>query len=135
MAVRSVSAHGHSDTGTGAAIDNGRGAVLSSVFSPIAKGFSPIELLAASLAACMDASVRIAARREGISPLGALDVAVIATKAEGAPSRLQRFDVTVTFANDIAPEIKARLVAAAEDICTVSNTLRAADNEVRAKGA
>lgn len=133
MATLSVTVHAQSDAAALSRIDNARGQSLDAVFSMRAAGFTPLELQAAALAACIDASIRIAARQQGLASLGHLDVTVEATKAEDAPSRLGRFEVAVRFADQIAPDMQARLVRAAEDICTISNTLRAGDAVVTAR--
>lgn len=130
LAVKSVKVHARSETAALSRVSNDRGKTIDAVFSPKADGFTPLEIQAAALAACIDASVRIAARQAGIGPLGALDVEVEAIKAEDAPSRLGRFEISVHFGDPLDEEAKVRLVEAAEDICTISNTLRAGDTVV-----
>lgn len=127
MAAVSVTVHAQSDGAALSRISNGRGQGLDAVFSLRAAGFTPLELQAAALAACIDASLRIAARQQGLGPLGSLDVAVEASKAEDPPSRLGRFVISVRFGDDLDAQVQAGLIAAAEDICTISNTLRAGD--------
>jgi uncharacterized OsmC-like protein len=132
MAVKSVRVEARSEGASLSRVHNDRGQSVDGVFSPQAEGFTPLELQAAALAACIDASVRIAARQEKIATLGELSVAVVANKAEDLPSRLGAFAVTVSFGDPLDDALKARLVAAAEDICTISNTLRAGDIAVHA---
>lgn len=127
MAVTSVKVRARSENAALSQVSNDRGRTIDAVFSTRADGFTPLEIQAAALAACIDASVRIAARRDEIGALGALEVAVEAIKAADAPSRLGRFEVVVTFADPLDEAVKTRLVEAAEEICTISNTLRAGD--------
>jgi uncharacterized OsmC-like protein len=102
------------------------GGRLSVVTRPSAEGFSPVDLLAASLASCIVLSVQIAARGEGwIAEVDQVTAKVIPEKADDAPSRVARFVTTVTIDGPLDAAKKERLVAAAETICTVSNTLRA----------
>ncbi|ODT17645.1 MAG: hypothetical protein ABS35_25345 [Kaistia sp. SCN 65-12] len=102
------------------------GGRLSVVTRPSAEGFSPVDLLAASLASCIAISVQSAARAEGrLAEIDRVTVRVIPEKAEGEPSRIARFATTVTIDGSLDAAGKARLVAAAETLCTVSNTLRA----------
>lgn len=133
MAVKSVRVHARSDTAALSRVSNGRGQTIDAVFSPRAEGFTPLEIQAAALAACIDASIRIAARQAELQPLGGLDIEVEAIKAEDAPSRLERFEISVDFADPLEDDVKARLVTAAEDICTISNTLRAGDTIVHGR--
>lgn len=102
------------------------GGRLSVVTRPSAEGFNPVDLMAASLSPCIVLSVQIAARAEGwLAEIDRVSARVIPEKAEDAPSRVARFVTTVTIDGPLAADRKAQLVAAAEAICTVSNTLRA----------
>lgn len=125
MAVTSVKVRAQSESAALSRVSNDRGQALDGVFSGRAKGFTPLELQAAALAACLDASLRIAARRAGLDGLGGLAVEVEAIKAGDAPSRLGQFRFSVQFDDALDARTRAELIAAAEDICTISNTLRA----------
>jgi len=127
LAVTSVRIEAHSNTAALCRVSNDRGRTIDAVFSPRADGFTPLEIQAAAVAVCIDASVRIAARKAEVGAIGELAVVVEATKAEDAPSRIGRFDITVRFTDPLDDEVKSRLVEAAEHICTISNTLRAGD--------
>ncbi|TPN76034.1 OsmC family protein [Mesorhizobium sp. CU2] len=106
-------------TPTGGAVD-----VVTQVSAP---GFSPLDLLYASLAACMVLSARIAASRLGVADrLGEVKADVTGEKAKDEPSRIAAFAVRLDIAGDLDAATKARILADAEDICTVSNTLRGA---------
>jgi uncharacterized OsmC-like protein len=133
MAVKSVRVKAHSSSASLSSVQNDRGRSVDAVFSPRADGFTPLELQAAALAACIDASVRLAARQEGAGSIGGLEVEVIASKAEDLPSRLDDFEVIVTFNDPLDGDAKNRLVEAAEAICTISNTLRSGEAKVHAR--
>ena len=106
-------------TPTGGAVD-----VVTQVSAP---GFSPLDLLYASLAACMVLSARIAATRLGVAErLGEVRAQVGGEKAKDEPSRVETFNVRLEIAGDLDAATKERILADAEDICTVSNTLRGA---------
>ncbi|MEI9403812.1 OsmC family protein [Mesorhizobium argentiipisi] len=106
-------------TPTGGTVD-----VVTQVSAP---GFSPLDLLYASLAACMVLSARIAATRLGVADrLGEVRADVSGDKAKDEPSRVETFIVRLEITGDLDAAMKERILADAEDICTVSNTLRGA---------
>lgn len=106
-------------TPTGGTVD-----VVTSVSAP---GFNPLDLLYASLAACMVLSARIAATRLGVADrLGEVKADVSGEKAKDDPSRVETFTIRLTIAGDLGAAVKQRIVEDAEAICTVSNTLRGA---------
>ncbi|MBZ9840936.1 MULTISPECIES: OsmC family protein [unclassified Mesorhizobium] len=106
-------------TPTGGTVD-----VVTQVSAP---GFSPLDLLHASLAACMVLSARIAATRLGVADrLGEVRADVSGEKATDEPSRVETFIVKLEIAGDLDDATKERILADAENICTVSNTLRGA---------
>ena len=106
-------------TPTGGAVD-----VVTSVSVP---GFNPLDLLYASLAACMVLSARIAATRLGVADrLGEVRAEVNGAKAKDEPSRVETFNIRLTITGDLDAATKESILADAEDICTVSNTLRGA---------
>ncbi|TPI11961.1 OsmC family protein [Mesorhizobium sp. B4-1-3] len=106
-------------TPTGGTVD-----VVTQVSAP---GFSPLDLLYASLAACMVLSARIAATRLGVADrLGEVRAEVTGDKAKDEPSRVETFTVRLEITGDLDVATKQRILADAEDICTVSNTLRRA---------
>ncbi|WEK50655.1 MAG: OsmC family protein [Candidatus Kaistia colombiensis] len=102
------------------------GGHLSVVTRPSAEGFNPLDLLAASLSACVVLSVQIAARGEGwLAEIDQVTAKVIPEKAKEGLSRVERFVIEVTIDGPLEAAKKAKLIEAAETICTVSNTLRA----------
>ena len=135
MTTSTIKVHSRSENATLSRVGNDRGAVMDVVFSSRAKGFTPLEVQAASLAACMDVSLRIAAQRAWLDRLGALTVSVAANKAEDAPSRLALFEISVQFDDPLDPALQASLAAEAEKICTISNTLHADDVVIRIKSS
>ncbi|RWL47602.1 MAG: OsmC family peroxiredoxin [Mesorhizobium sp.] len=106
-------------TPTGGTVD-----VVTQVSAP---GFNPLDLLYASLAACMVLSARIAATRLGVADrLGEVRADVGGEKAKDEPSRVETFNIKLEITGDLDAATKERILADAEDICTVSNTLRGA---------
>ena len=135
MAVKSARIWARSATAASCTVTNDRDQAIQAVFSPRAEGFTPLEIQAAALGACIAASVRIAARAADIGALGQIDVEVEAIKAEDEPSRLGRFEIVVHFSDPLDAAVQNRLIEAAEDICTISNTLRAGDTLVVGRAA
>lgn len=135
VAVKSAKVRAHSATAALCTVTNDRDKVIEAVFSPRAEGFTPLEIQAAALAACIAASVRIAARNIDLGQLGDVDVEVEAVKAEDEPSRLGTFEVVVRFGDMLDEATQDRLIEAAEHICTISNTLRAGDTIIAARQA
>ena len=104
-------------TPTGGTVD-----VVTGVSAP---GFNPLDLLYASLAACMVLSARIAANRMGVAAsLGEVRAEVTGEKAEGDVSRVGRFTIILDISGELDEATKRRIIEDAETICTVSNTLR-----------
>lgn len=135
MAPKSVTVRASYASQTKLSVENLRGASLDVALSTSAPSFSPLELQASSLAACIAMSVRIAARQEQLPPLERVAVEVVATKAVDEPSRLRTFSATVTISDPLPPGKIEDLVRAAEAICTISNTLRSGDVEIFAHPA
>ena len=101
------------------------GGVVEIVTSVSQAGFNPLDLIYSSVAACMALSARIAASKLGLKDrLTDVRVEVKGDKAHEGPSRIERFEITFHFAGDLTEEEKHRLAEMAEEICTVSNTLR-----------
>jgi uncharacterized OsmC-like protein len=96
--------------------------IVTSVSEP---GFNPLDLLYSSLSACIVLSARIAASRLGVAgELGEVRVHVTGEKAHDGPSRIARFDISIEIDGNLDIATKRQIVEAAEEICTVSNTLR-----------
>lgn len=88
-------------------------------------GFNPIDLLYASLSACMAMSARIAANRLGVmANIRSIAVEVAGDKHEPEPSRVEKLSLTLHVEGDVDEEMKVRILEIAEEICTVSNTLK-----------
>ncbi|MBO9654378.1 MAG: OsmC family protein [Agrobacterium tumefaciens] len=88
-------------------------------------GFNPIDLLYASLAACLALSARIAASHMGLLDRfegAAIDVS--GEKSAVEPYRIIRFDIGIAIAGNFDAATRTAIAHAAEDICTVSNTLK-----------
>jgi uncharacterized OsmC-like protein len=89
-------------------------------------GFNPLDLLYASLSACLVMSARIAATRMGVAErITSISADVTGEKASDGLSRVQKFNILFKVEGDIDEETRSAIIAAAEDeICTVSNTIR-----------
>lgn len=87
-------------------------------------GFNPLDLLLASLAACMSMSARIAARELGLAA-GFSGVSAKATgeKSKEGPSRFETLKVVFHFEGSLSTAEQRKIAHRAEEICTVSNTL------------
>ena len=96
------------------------------VTGPSQAGFNPIDLLYASLSACMAMSARIAASQMGVlDRLTDIRADVTGEKSTEGLSRVAKFNIVLTIQGDIHAEARhAIALAAEEEICTVSNTLR-----------
>src|SRR5512142_832094 len=81
-------------------------------------GPAPTDLLLASVAACFTLAMAHAARKRELELPG---LAVIAVGSYDGP-RFARISVSVTA--DVGPEVLEPLIAAAERVCYVTNTLR-----------
>lgn len=104
-------------TPTGGTLD-----VTTSASDP---GFNPIDLLYSSLAACMVLSARIAASKLGILDRFAnVTAEVSGEKAKTEPSRIEIFQIALDIKGDFNDEERQAIGHMAEDICTVSNTMR-----------
>lgn len=105
-------------------IHSATGGELQIVTGPAQAGFNPMDLLLASLAACMSMSARIAARELGFSDTFAgLEVDVSGEKSADEPSRFVNFTVRMIFHGEMPSEQQWLIARRAEEICTVSNSL------------
>lgn len=87
-------------------------------------GFNPLDLLLASLAACMSMSARIAARELGFSDrFSGVSARTSGEKAKDGPSRFETLKVVFQFEGTLDRAEQWEVAHRAEEICTVSNTL------------
>ena len=101
------------------------GGTLNVVAAASEPGFNPIDLLYSSLAACLVLSARIAASRLGVlDRFRSVSAEVTGEKSEGEPARITRFDMRLTIVGDFEEDTRAAIAHKAEEICTISNTLR-----------
>lgn len=108
------------------AIRSMTGGELEIVTGSTQPGFNPLDLLLASLAACMSMSARIAAREFGLAhSFEGVGVAVRGEKAADQPSRFIGFTVEFLFLGALDLEQQQAIAFRAEEICTVSNSLAA----------
>ena len=109
-----------------ATVESVTGGRLEIATAPSEAGFNPLDLVYASLAACLVLSGRIAASRLGlIDRLDQVRAEVAGEKAGDEPSRIERVFVSFAIDGDLDEQEKHKIAALAEEICTVSNTLRA----------
>ena len=105
-------------------ITSATGSEITVVTRPSEAGFNPLDLLYASLSGCLVLSARIAASERGVlDKLRSVRASVKGTKAADPPSRIARFEIEISIDADLDEAAKDEIVAAAERICTVSNTL------------
>jgi uncharacterized OsmC-like protein len=89
-------------------------------------GFSPVDLLYGAVAGCIALSARAAAHQLGVlDRLLDVRVQVSGRKAVDGPSRVERFDISISIDGDLDETTKRQIAERAEgELCTVSNTLR-----------
>lgn len=107
-------------------VTSATGGTLDIVTGPSQPGFNPLDLLYASLAACLTMSARMAASRMGVlADIEEIAAVVTGQKAAEGLSRVERFDIAFTIRGDLDEPTREAIARAAEDeICTVSNTIR-----------
>lgn len=108
-------------------VTSATGGSLEVVTSVSQAGFSPLDLLYASLSSCLVLSARAAASRLGVlEQLEAVRAHVTGDKAADGPSRIARFNIVIEIDGAIDDATRHAIVEAAEnEICTISNTLHA----------
>ncbi len=96
------------------------------VTGPSQPGFNPLDLLYASLSACLVLSARMAASQLGVlDRITELTADVTGKKASEGVSRVETFNIVFSIKGDIDEETRQKIAHLAEDeICTVSNTIR-----------
>ena len=103
-------------------VTGGKLDVVTGVAEP---GFNPIDLLYSSLAACLALSARIAASRLGLlERFNGVVVEVAGEKSAEEPYSIVRFDIGIAVSGDFDENSRNAIAHLAEDICTVSNTLK-----------
>jgi uncharacterized OsmC-like protein len=101
------------------------GGIIDVVTSASEAGFNPLDLLYASLSACLTLSARIAANKLGVlDKLVEVTARVTGEKAHDEPSRVARFNIDMKIVGDFDEATRAKIAHMAEtEICTVSNTI------------
>jgi uncharacterized OsmC-like protein len=107
-------------------ITSATGGNLDIVTGAAQPGFNPLDLLYASLSACLVMSARIAASRFSVlDRLTEVTAQVPGEKAADEPSRIARFNIHLDIRGDFDEATRHAIAEAAEnEICTVSNTIR-----------
>jgi uncharacterized OsmC-like protein len=91
-----------------------------------AEGFNPLDLMCASLSSCLALSGRISASRLGLlENLIEIYVSVSLEKTHEEPFRVTRFFCEFAIDGEFTESQKMDIAHMAEEICTVSNTLKA----------
>lgn len=126
--MRETGAVATAATNGSVAVTTPTGGSLDVVTPPSTPGFSPLDLIYASLASCLAISTKMAAVRQGVQDrLGDVRITLTGEKAHEGPSRIARFDIVFEISGDLTDDEKQALMHAAEgDICTISNTLQGA---------
>lgn len=87
-------------------------------------GFNPLDLIYASVSACLAMSARIAASKLGLlDRLEGVTVNVSGEKAPDEPSRIARFDILFDIRGAFDADTREEIARLAEEICTISNTI------------
>ncbi|KQY40558.1 OsmC family protein [Rhizobium sp. Root483D2] len=107
-------------------VTSATGGEIQIVNGPSQAGFNPIDLLYASLSACLAMSARIAASQMGLlDRVSEIRADVSGEKSTEGLSRVVKFNAVLTIRGDFPAEARNAIAhAAEEEICTVSNTLR-----------
>lgn len=95
--------------------------------SPVPPHDTPVDLLLASLGACIAKSIEMAAAQDR-QHLAPFRVEVAARKATDLPNRIGMVDIRIIGRLTEDDGLSARLVRKAKSICTVSNTLNCTIN-------
>jgi uncharacterized OsmC-like protein len=107
-------------------VTSATGGEIGVVTAPSQAGFNPLDLLYASLSACLVLSARMAASQLGVlDKLDEVTAEVTGEKAAEGVSRVETFSIAFTIKGDFDEATRQAIAHAAEDeICTVSNTIR-----------
>lgn len=106
-------------------VQSAAGGEMAIVTAASGGGFNPVDLLFASLASCLALSVRVAASElQLINNFSDAVVEVTGEKVGNESMRVQDFDVRIKVFGNLSEADIARLVERAEEICTVSNSLK-----------
>lgn len=101
------------------------GGAMEIVTAASEPGFNPLDLVYASLAACLVLSARIAASTMGLlDRLEEVEAEVAGAKSDTVPARIGQFTIHLRIRGDFDDETRHAIAFAAEEICTVSNTLK-----------
>ncbi|MBT9370150.1 OsmC family protein [Rhizobium sp. CSW-27] len=117
-ATATMAARGHASlvSETGGALD-----VTTGVSDP---GFNPLDMLYASLAACLVLSVKGAVvQLHLLDGFESVTAHVTGEKAHEGPSRVAAIRADIRIAGPYTEEQRAEIVTLAKKLCTVSNTL------------
>ncbi len=109
--------HGRVTSATGATVE------LSAALS--SPGYSPVDLMYAAVAGCLAISARIAASEMHVlDRFVSANVAVSGRKATPPERRVTHLDIRIELDGDFDAATRHALIERAEELCTVSNTLK-----------
>ena len=126
---RLTGATAHLDRGGRPVVTNPDGTTIDIATAGSGPGLTPLDLLYSSLAACLVISARIAASELKLLPrFDAVTARVTGDKANGRPTRIGAIRSELSIAGALEDAERDAIVRRAEEICTVSNTLRGGAN-------
>jgi len=126
---RRAGATAHLDRGGRPVVTNPDGTTIDIATGSSGSGLTPLVLLYSSLAACLVISARIAASELKLLPrFEAVTARVTGDKADGPPTRIGAIRSELSIAGALEDAERDAIVRRAEEICTVSNTLRGGAN-------
>ena len=122
---RRAGATAHLDRGGRPVVTNPDGTTIDIATGSSGSGLTPLVLLYSSLAACLVISARIAASELKLLPrFEAVTARVTGDKADGPPTRIGAIRSELSIAGALEDAERDAIVRRAEEIGTVSNTLR-----------
>ncbi|QTH40436.1 OsmC family protein [Cohnella sp. LGH] len=93
--------------------------------APNRSGLNPKELLEAALGLCVSISMQKKLARDGVDyDASEIEIEIAASKAQGVTDRFTDFKVTLKLPDSLDEAYKHELIEAAEEVCTIGNTLR-----------
>jgi len=93
--------------------------------APNRSGLNPKELLEAALGLCVSISMQKKLARDGVDyDASEIEIEIAASKAQGVTDRFTDFKVTLKLPDSLDEAYKQELIEAAEEVCTIGNTLR-----------
>jgi len=106
-------------------IYNGAGLQVIGSIGPNLSGLNPKELLEAALGLCVSISMQKKLAHDEIDyDASEIQIDVTVRKGKGVTDRFTDFKVTLKLPSSLDDAYKRELIEAAEEVCTIGNTLR-----------